>query len=459
MRSPDGETRRTFTDSVRTRARGRKDAADAPEQRNERPAPCTMSDGRAYAASLLDPDFVRTQFPAFSEPTLRDQAFFENAGGSYACGAVIQCLHEYYRRLKVQPYYLFAASTEAGEWMNAARARLAEYLGVSAAEVHFGPSTSQNTYVLAQALRTLLRPGDEIIVTNQDHEANSGVWRRLAAHGAVIKEWRVDPESGLLDVARLDDLLSRRTRLLTFPHASNIVGHINPVADIVARAHAAGALTVVDGVSWAPHGLPDVRELGADIYLISLYKTYGPHQGVMVMSPRLVEQLGNEGHSFNAHEPFKRLVPAGPDHAQVAAARGVAEYLDTLDARHHPGASPGDRPHRMREALRAAELPLLARLLGFLAHRRDIRVLGPTHAAQRAATVAFLPLSIQPRELAGRLARRGFMIGHGNFYAVSLLEAMNVDPERGVARLSFVHYTTAAELEGLIEALEASLRG
>src|SRR5277367_4172838 len=117
--------------------------------------------------SRLDLDFVRRQFPAFSEPSLEDQVFFENAGGSYPCAQVVSRLNEYYRRLKVQPYYPFAASTEAGEWMDAARARLAEYLGVTSAEVHFGPSTSQNTYVLAQAFRKLLKPGDEIIVTNQ----------------------------------------------------------------------------------------------------------------------------------------------------------------------------------------------------------------------------------------------------------------------------------------------------
>lgn len=407
----------------------------------------------------LDVDFVRAQFPAFSEPTLADQAFFENAGGSYACGPVIRLLNEYYRRLKVQPYYPFAASTEAGAWMDAGRARLAEYLGVAASEVHFGPSTSQNTYVLAQAFRGLLQPGDEIIVTDQDHEANSGVWRRLANQGAVIREWHVDPQTGLLDARQLDGLLSRRTRLLVFPHASNIVGHINPAADIVARAHAADVLAVVDGVSCAPHGLPDVRALGADIYLFSLYKTYGPHQGVMVVSPRLLERLGNEGHFFNSHDPFKRLVPAGPDHAQVAAARGIAEYFDTLDAHHHPGASPEGRPQRIREALRAVEVPLLARLLGFLRRRSDLRLLGPADAAQRAATVAFVPHSIQPRQLSERLAGRGFMIGCGGFYAVRLLQAMKVDPASGVARISFVHYTTAAEIDGLIEALEASLHG
>ncbi|HYC08605.1 MAG TPA: aminotransferase class V-fold PLP-dependent enzyme, partial [Steroidobacteraceae bacterium] len=304
----------------------------------------------------LDLGFVRRQFPAFAEPSLARQAFFENAGGSYPCAPVVNRLTEYYRRLKVQPYYAFPASTEAGEWMDAARERLAEYLGVSAPEVHFGPSTSQNTYVLAQAFRALLQPGDEIIVTNQDHEANSGSWRRLAAHGVVVREWRVDPQSGVLDEGQLERLLSERTRLLTFPHASNVVAHINPVSRIAARARRAGIITVVDGVAWAPHGLPDVAKLGVDVYLFSLYKTYGPHQGLMVVRSELLERLANQGHYFNEADGAKRLVPAGPDHAQVAAARGIAEYFDALDAHHGAPAGASDtRAERVRQLLRGAE--------------------------------------------------------------------------------------------------------
>ena len=414
----------------------------------------------------LDLGFVRRQFPAFAEPSLSGQAFFENAGGSYPCGAVVSRLGEYYRRLKVQPYYDFPASTEAGEWMDAARVRLAEYLGVTPPEVHFGPSTSQNTYVLAQAFRTLLKPGDEIIVTNQDHEANTGAWRRLAAHGVTVREWRVDPETGTLAESDLERLLTERTRLLTFPHASNVVAHINPVARITARARAAGIITVVDGVAWAPHGLPDVGELGADIYLFSLYKTYGPHQGLMVVRAGLLERLGNEGHYFNAGEPSKRLVPAGPDHAQVAAARGIAEYFDALDAHHGAAGGSGEataacasgtRAARVRALLRGAEVPLLARLLEYLGTRRDVRVLGPQVTEQRAATVSFVSETVEPLEIVRALARRGFMAGNGNFYAVRVLEAMNVNPDRGAIRLSLLHYNSSEEVAGVIEALEQIL--
>jgi selenocysteine lyase/cysteine desulfurase len=227
----------------------------------------------------IDLAWVRGQFPAFAEPTLEGQAHFENAGGSYPCRQVLDRLAEYYRRLKIQPYYKSRASTEAGEWMDAAHARLAEYVGAATSEIHFGPSTSQNTYVLAQAFLRQMRPGDEIVVTNQEHEANVGVWRRLAGDGIVVKDWNVNRDSGGLDPEDLEALLTARTKLVAFTHASNIVAAINPVARITAKVRAAGAVSIVDGTAWAPHGFPDVKALGADIYLFSLYKTYGPHQG------------------------------------------------------------------------------------------------------------------------------------------------------------------------------------
>jgi cysteine desulfurase family protein (TIGR01976 family) len=407
---------------------------------------------------LLDVAYARSQFPAFAEPSLQGQAFFENAGGSYACVQVIERLAEYYRRLKLQPYYNYPASQEAGEWMDTSHTRLAEYLNVGADELHFGPSTSQNSYVLAQALRKLLKAGDEIIVTNQDHEANSGVWRRLAGDGFTVKEWQVDPHSAALDPAALDRLLSERTRLVTVPQCSNIVAQINPVAEIARKVHAAGAVLVVDSVAYAPHGLPDVTALGADVLLFSLYKTFGPHQGAMVVRKHLFERLGNEAHYFNAAYARKRLIPAGPDHAQVAAARGVAEYFDALDA-HHGGGAAAERPQRVRSLLREAEKPLLQKLLDYLAARKDLRLLGSADANQRAATVSVSPLRREPAELIPALAKHGIMAAAGHFYAVRLLEAMGLDPQRGALRLSFVHYTSAEEIERLIRSLDLVLGG
>lgn len=221
----------------------------------------------------LDLEFVRNQFPAFTEPSLEGWAFFENAGGSYPCKQVINRLTDFYMKNKVQVNYPYPASMMAGRLMDASYKRMADYLNVDPTEVHFGPSTTQNIYVLANAMRPMWEDGDEIIVSCQDHEANAGAWRRLADRGIKIIEWHVDPQTGLLSLDELDTLISTRTKMVAFPHCSNVIGHINPVASISQRAHDYGALSVVDGVGYAPHGFPDLKELGADIYLFSLYKT------------------------------------------------------------------------------------------------------------------------------------------------------------------------------------------
>ena len=206
--------------------------------------------------------------------------------------------------------------------MDEARRRLAALMGVETDEVSFGPSTTQNTYVLAQAFGQMLKPGDAIIVTNQDHEANSGPWRRLEDRGIEIREWTLDADTGHLPLDGLKNLLDEKVKLVCFPHCSNVVAEINPVTEISRLARAAGAWTCVDGVSYAPHGIPNVGALGPDIYLFSSYKTYGPHQGVMTIRRALAEALPNQGHFFNAGTIYKRLTPAGPDHAQIAACAG-----------------------------------------------------------------------------------------------------------------------------------------
>jgi selenocysteine lyase/cysteine desulfurase len=405
----------------------------------------------------LDIDFVRAQFPAFSEPSLQGQAFFENAGGSYTCKPVIDRLMRFYTQRKVQPYSDYDASRLGGEEMDEARVRMSAILGVESDELSFGPSTTQNTYVLAQAFAQMMQPGEAIIVTNQDHEANTGPWRRLADRGIEVREWQVDPGTGHLDPSALENLLDERVRLVCFPHCSNVVGEINPVTEITALAHAAGAFVCVDGVSYAPHGFPDVGTLGPDIYLFSAYKTYGPHQGVMVTRRALGELLPNQGHYFNASSPYKRFTPAGPDHAQVAACAGMADYVDALYAHHVGGeADACVRGISVHDLMRAREEVALSRVLDFVSDRNDLRVIGPVDAAIRAPTVA-LDLGRDPLPVARALARHGIMTGGGDFYAVRALTAMGVDPDVGVLRLSFTHYTDDAEITQLLEALEAEL--
>ncbi|MGC9370813.1 MAG: aminotransferase class V-fold PLP-dependent enzyme [Paracoccaceae bacterium] len=405
----------------------------------------------------LDIDFVRAQFPAFAEPSLQGQAFFENAGGSYTCGPVIDRLTRFYHSRKVQPYAPYEASRLGGAEMDEARRRLAAMLGVETDELSFGPSTTQNTYVLAQAFRQWMKPGEAIVVTNQDHEANTGPWRRLAGEGIEIREWRIDPETGHLDPADLENLLDEKVRLVCFPHCSNVVGEINDVAAICAIAQSAGAFTCVDGVSYAPHGFPNVGQLGADIYLFSAYKTYGPHQGIMTIRRALGEVLPNQAHYFNGGTLYKRFTPAGPDHAQVAASAGIADYWDALYAHHIGGeAAPAARAEAVHDLMRGHEVELLQPLLDFVSAKNSVRLLGPAQAEGRAPTVA-LALQGPAEPAAAKLAGEGIMAGGSDFYAVRALQAQGVDPEQGVLRLSFVHYTTAEEVDRLIAALDQHL--
>ncbi len=406
----------------------------------------------------LDLDFVRSQFPAFSSPVLSSHAFFENAGGSFPCVQVIDRLTRFYRDRKVQPYGPYPGAQAGGDEMDEARTRLAALMGVAREEVSFGPSTSANTYVLAQAVRTWLGgTGGAVVVTNQDHEANSGVWRRLAEAGIEIREWKLDRATGSLDLETLDSLLADgKVKLVCFPHCSNVIAEINDVAAICSMAKAAGARTVVDGVSYAPHGFPDVAALGCDVYLFSAYKTFGPHQGIMVLREAFGMELPGQAHYFNHGTLYKRHTPAGPDHAQIAACAGMADYVDALAARHGIGGNPAARNRGVHDLMRAQEVAVIQPLLDYLGQRNDVRLLGPRDAARRAPTVA-VELDRVAEPVSEELGRNGIAAWAGDFYAVRPLEAMGIDRDKGVLRMSAVHYTSADEVAQLIAALDQVL--
>ena len=408
--------------------------------------------------TALDLEFVRSQFPAFQSPVLSTHAFFENAGGSFPCRAVVDRLHSFYTDRKVQPYAPYPGAQAGGAEMDEARLRLAGMMGVAREEVSFGPSTSANTYVLAQAVRKWLAgKGLAIVVTDQDHEANSGVWRRLADEGIEVREWKLDPETGSLDPADLRALLADgKVRLVCFPHCSNVVAELNDVAAICAIAREAGARTVVDGVSYAPHGFPDIPALGCDVYLFSAYKTYGPHQGIMVIRQDFGMDLPGQAHFFNNDTLYKRFTPAGPDHAQIAACAGMADYVDALAARHGIGGDAAARNRGVHDLMRAQEVAVIAPLLDYLAARNDVRLIGPRDAARRAPTVA-VDLGRAAEPVSEELGRMGIACWAGDFYAVRPLTAMGVDLEKGVLRMSAVHYTGAEDVARLIAALDRVL--
>jgi selenocysteine lyase/cysteine desulfurase len=228
------------------------------------------------------------------------------------------------------------------------------------------------------------------------------------------------------------------------------------VRELTDRIHAAGAIALVDGVSFCPHGLPDIAALGADVYFFSLYKVYGPHLGVMYMRQALNEALPNQGHYFNADKPTARFTPAGPDHAQMAVTNGVMDYFDEV-YQHHFKTAAGEvqKSAAVHELFRNHESRLLQPLLDFMRQHPRIRLIGRHQATERAPTVAFTVDGWRSSDLATRLSEFKLGVGVGNYYAVRLLEALGIDPEQGVLRASFVHYTQENEVARLIEALGA----
>jgi selenocysteine lyase/cysteine desulfurase len=406
----------------------------------------------------LDIDFIQSQFPAFREPSLAGWAFFENAGGSYMCQQVIDRLLTYYTQTKVQPYYPYPASAEAGRRMDESYTRLSAYLNIAEDELTFGPSTSQNVYVLAQALHPMWQEGDEIIISCQNHEANSGAWRRLENQGIVVRDWHVDGKTGQLAVDDLDDLITERTRLIAFPHTSNLVAHINPVREIADKAHETGIIVVADGVSHAPHGLPDIQKLGADIYLFSLYKTWGPHLGAMYVKRELSNKMTNQSHFYYSDEPHYRLSPAGPDHAQIAAAAGVADYLDAVYA-HHFDDDPESavKGRRLHQLFSDYEISLLTPLLDFLKARDDVLIIGPDDPSIRSSTVTIVPLKKTVATVVAELEKHKLMVASGDYDATRIFNDMNIAEDPGAIRLSFIHYTTQDEIDRLINGLTIAL--
>ena len=237
------------------------------------------------------------------------------------------------------------------------------------------------------------------------------------------------------------------------------MGTIHPVRKITDMIHAAGAIAVVDGVAFSPHGLPDIAALGADVYLFSLYKVYGPHLGAMYLRSELNDEWPPQGHFFNAAKPAYRFTPAGPDHAQIAAVNGVIDYFEDINSHHGaPDPSGAAGAAHVRTLFRAHETRLLQPLLDFLAAHPAVRLLGQTRADERAPTVSFSVRGRSSKDIAARLAQAGLGVGVGDFYAYRLIEALGYDMGDGVVRASFVHYTREEDVTRLIETLDGLLK-
>ncbi len=409
----------------------------------------------------LDIDFVRAQFSQLDdEPGF---VFAANAGGSYICNQTNNLLEHYNRHTRVQPYSHFTPSYEAGIAMDRAKQVWADALNINLSELTIGPSTSMNTYVMAQAIGADWQRGDEIIVTNQDHEANSGVWRRKAEEKNVtIRQWSVDADTGLLNTEQLLPLINDKTRWVFFTHCSNIVGTTNPVQEITRKIKANGSTRVfVDAVAYAPHHICDLKALDVDGYAFSLYKVFGPHQGLLYINSDTCADLNSQAHYFLAGNPTKDFNPAGPQHAQVAACAGVIDYFEKLH-QHHFGKTDACTANKMVDLqglIQQHENELSTPILEFITNHKDIHLLGKSDTSNndRAPTIAFKPLKQSSQALAHQLQDAGIGTENGNFYAHRLISDLGIDPLDGVVRLSLVHYNSLADVEKIVAELDRAL--
>jgi len=406
----------------------------------------------------LDIDFVRSQFPAFTDQLSKKWSFFENAGGSYVPQTVIDNLVKFMISTKVQPYAEYDMSKIAGNQMDKAIKLFAKMINVKSNEILIGASTTMNIYVLSNALKKFLNPGDEIIVTNQDHEANIGAWRRLSEEGAIIKEWKINKFTAELEMKQFEKLLSNKTKIVAVTHCSNIVGTFNNLKLISYMAHQKGAYVIGDGVSFAPHGFPNIKELGVDFYTFSLYKTYGPHLALLFGKEEILKKLPNQNHEFlDGLYPYT-LNPGGPNHEELVSLIGIFEYFNALYKHHFNDDEKSIRIKidKLNKIISKHEEEIGNLLLNYLNSRKDIKLIGKKKITNndRAPTFSFTVNNKSSETVSKILVANNIATRNDNFYAWRCLKALGIDINDGVLRISMTHYNSINEVRNLIDKLE-----
>jgi cysteine desulfurase family protein (TIGR01976 family) len=412
----------------------------------------------------FDVDALRSEFPALArEQDGRPVVFLDGPGGTQVPQRVIDAVAGYLRDTNANAGGAFTTSRESDAMTEEAHAAVADFLGAgSPDEIKFGYNMSTLTLHIGRSIGATLTAGDEIVVTTLDHEANVSTWRAMAADRDVtVHTVDIDPDDVTLDLEDLESKLGPRTKLVAVGYASNAVGTVNPVREIVARAHEVGALTYVDAVAFAPHGPIDVRDLDTDFLVCSAYKWFGPHLGALYGKAEVLDRL--PAYKVRpAHDRFETGTAAFESIAGTLAAtdhlRDVGRsYGDVTDA---PGARDGSE--RRRElvagmvAIAAYERALVTRLIDGLEGIAGVVIHGITDRARFGSRVPTVSVSIEgvlPRAAAEALARDGIYAWDGDFYATGLIERLGKAEAGGVLRLGLVHYNTAAEVDRLLEGL------
>jgi cysteine desulfurase family protein (TIGR01976 family) len=405
----------------------------------------------------LDLTWIRAQFPALAQEVNGHPAvFFDGPGGTQVPQRVIDAVADYLTYHNANTHGAFATSRRTDETIDAARAAMADFLGCAADEVVFGPNMTTLTFAISRAFGRDIRPGDEIVLTRLDHDANVAPWKALEERGAVIRMVDIDTEECTLDMADMARAIGPRTRLVAVGYASNAVGTINDVATITRMAHAVGALVYIDAVHYAPHGPIDVRALDCDFLACSPYKFFAPHMGALYGKREHLARL----------RPYK-VRPASDDipdrwetgtknHAGLAGVTAAIEYLAELGQRIKPATTRRTALVQAMEAIKAYERGLSERLIAGLLAIPGLTFYGisdPARFDMRTPTAAVRLAGRTPRELAEALGRRGIFCWDGNYYAINLTERLGVEADGGILRIGLVHYNTVEEIELLLESL------
>ena len=434
-------------------------------------SPASALPGGLAATALSEAGLgvVRSQFPALArEHAGRPFVYLDGPGGTQVPRRTIEAMAAYLERSNANHEGSFATSEESDAILAEVHAAAADYIGAAdPAEIVFGQNMTTLTFAMSRAIGRTLKPGDEIVVTRLDHDANVAPWLALEEERGVRVRWvEIRQDDCTLDLEGLERTLGPRTRLVAVGLASNAVGTLNPVPRIVEMAHAVGALTYVDAVHAAPHVAVDVAALGTDFLVCSPYKFFGPHLGMLYGRRELLEGLAAYKVRPAANEPpgkWETGTPPGESLAGLLATFGYLEWLgETFGGSGALGASGavgGARRKRLRAAMAvvgATERVLARRALTALGAVPGLRLRGivdPNRMAERVPTFAFTLAGHAPREIATELGRRGIAVWDGDYYAYELIRTLGLAESGGMVRVGFVHYNTAAEIDRLIEAL------
>lgn len=404
----------------------------------------------------LNIPWIRQQFPGLST----DFAFFDNAGGTQVARQVGDNITDYLYHTNVQLGASYTISEQSGKRITESQSLWAQAINAQKKEeVVMGSSTTALVQNLARSLSQVMQAGDEVIVTNMDHEANIGPWMEMQKSGVVIKVWKVNPNTFELDLEELENLMTPKTRLVAFTHVSNILGTINPVKEITRFVHDKNALVFVDGVAFAPHRAIDVRDWDVDFYVFSLYKVYGPHYSLLYGKYDFLKELPGINHFFIEKKdiPYK-LQPGNVNYELTYGSTGIISYFKELYSQHFSdaGLELHDQMKKVFSLVAKHEEALAQPLIDWVNSRENLQLIGASTADKlvRVPTISFVIRNRKSSEIPPLVDPHQIGIRWGDFYARRLIEALQLNKKDGVVRVSLVHYNTLEEVHKLMGVLE-----